>query len=219
LNGIIYLFGEAPTTKLRIEIRNHDPRERTEAPAITQQKISRLRTIVYEKHVMKIFVEDGSVLLKPIVLNFPDVSIEVLHVDPRIQRSIQVTRQEIADSIALKEKLLSEFASVREEPPRSKTFDDDTAEQQRYAHVLEERMKGLTPAEELFRKLDEATAQLEADWVDEIHYGFVDPSLVYCGRIHVYPSREEVMAYGRSGRIPELLREKGYDVEIAFVES
>jgi hypothetical protein len=219
LNGIIYLFGEAPATKPKIEIGSLNPHDRAEATASTLQKLGRVRNIVYEKHVKKIFVEDGSVLLKPIVLNFPNVDIEVLHVDPRIQRSIQVTRQEIADSIALKEKLLSEFATIREEPPKSKTFDDDPVEQERYAHVLEERMKGLTPADDLFHKLDEATAQLEVDWVDQIHYGFIDPSLVYCGRIHVYPSKEDVMAYGRSGRIPELLRERGYDVEIVFVES
>lgn len=219
MNGIIYLFGEAPAATLRKEIGSVNPDVRAKATASIQQKIRKLRVIVDEKHVKKIFVEDGSVSMKPIYLNFPDLNIEVLHVDPLVQRFIQATRQEIADSIELKEKLLSEFASIHEEPRKSQASNENPAEQERYAHVLKERMKGLTPAEELFYKLDEMTANLEAGWVDQIHYGFTDPSLVYCGRIHVYPSKEDVMAYGKSGRIPELLKERGYDVEVVFVES
>lgn len=219
MNGIIYLFGEAPAATLRKEIGSLNPDERANAIASTLQKIRRIRVIVDEKHVKKIFVEDGSISMKPIYLNFPDANIEVLHVDPVVKRFIEATRQEIADSIKLKEKLLSDFASIREEPPKSEASNGNLVEQERYAHVLKERMKGLTPAEELFYKLDEATANLEAGWVDQIHYGFTDPSLVCCSRIHIYPSKEDVMAYGKSGRIAELLKERGYDVEVVFVES
>ncbi len=219
MSGIIYLFGEAPAGTLRQEIGSLNPDERAKAIASTLQKIRRLRVIVDEKHVKKIFVEDGSISMKPIYLNFPDVNIEVLHVNSLVQRFIQATRQEIADSIKLKEKLLSEFARISEGPPKPEASNEDPAEQERYAHVLKERMSGLTPAEELFYKLDEATANVEAGWIDQIDCGFIDPSLVYCGRIHVYPSKEDVMAYGKSGRIPELLKERGYDVEVVFVES
>jgi hypothetical protein len=79
-------------------------------------------------------------------------------------------------------------------------------------------MKGLTPAEELFHKLDEATANIEAAWIEQVHYGFIDPSLVVCERMHVCPSKEDVMSYAKSGRMPELLTEIGYDVEVVFVE-
>lgn len=224
LSGKIYLFGEAPLGgTLKTEIASVNSAKGAKAIDVSQQKIQQnitmLRTMVDKKHAKKIFVEDGSVLVKPIMLNFPDVNVEVLHVDPQVQRFVRVTRQEIADSIALKERLMSEFASIREEPLKSEGSDEISAEQERYAHVLEERMKGLTPAEELFRKLDEATAHLEVGWVDQIYYGFIDPSLVVCGRIRIYPSKEDVMASGKSGRLPELLKERGYDVEVAFVES
>ena len=218
MSGKIYVVGEASIEALKIQIRSLNPNDTEKAIDSSLLKITMLRTIVDEKHVSKIFVEDGSVLVRPIILNFPDANVEVLHVDPQVQRFIRVTRQQMTDSIALKEKLMSEFGPVREEPPKPGESSKGSAEQERYAHVLEERMRGLASAEQLFHKLDEAMAGIEVEWVEQIHYGFVDSSLVVCGRIHVSPSKEDIMATGKSGRIPELLKEKGYEVELLFVE-
>jgi hypothetical protein len=219
LTGAIYLFGEASMGALKTQITSPNQEDMERAVDSSLVKITMLRTIVDEKHVKKIFVEDGSVLVRPITINFPDANVEVLHVDLQVQRFIHVTRQEIADSIALKEKLLSEFADIREEPLKSNESSVDPAKQERYAHVLQERMKGLTPADELFRRLDEAIVDLEVAWAEQINDGFIDPSLVVCGRVHIYPSQENVMNTGKSGRIPELLKERGYEVEVMFVES
>ena len=95
----------------------------------------------------------------------------------------------------------------------------DTSGRKRYALVLQERMRGLKPADDLFHKLDEAKANLELSWVSQIHLGFVDPSLLFCAKEHIYPDRETVIDFGKSGRIPDLLQEKGYNVEIVFVDS
>ncbi len=218
MGGKIYLFGEASIEALKTQITSTNPDDTEKAIDNSVQKIAMLRTIVDEKQVKKIFVEEESVLVRPIILNFPDANVEVLHVDPRVQRSIRVTRQQMADSVALKERLMSEFADIREGPQNADESGTHAAEHERYAHVLEERMKGLASAEELFHKLDEATSSIEVAWVEQIHDGFVDPSLVVCGRIHVCPSKEDVMASGKSGSMPELFKEKGYDVELLFVE-
>lgn len=218
LGGKIYLFGEASIEALKNKITSPNPEDTEKAIDSSVVKMSMIRTAVDDKHVKKIFVEDGSVLARPIIFNFPDSNVEILHIDPRVLRTIRVTRQQIADSIALKEKLMSEFAAVREEPPKSEESPKGSVEQGRYAHVLEERMKGLTAAEELYRKLDETISKLEGSWIEQIQDGFVDPALVVCDKIHVCPSKEDIMAYGKSGRIPEVLTEKGYDVELLFLE-
>jgi hypothetical protein len=218
LSGKIYIVGEASIEALKTQITSSNPDDTEKAIDNSLLKITMLRTIVDEKQVNKIFVEDGSVLVRPIILNFPNANVEVLHVDPQVQRFIRVTRQQMADSIALKERLMSEFAAVREGPRKSDESTEDSAEQERFARVLGERMKGLPTAEELSHKLDEATSGLEAEWVEQIHYGFIDPSLVVCGRIHVNPRKEDIIASGKSGRMPELLKERGYEVELLFIE-
>jgi hypothetical protein len=218
LSGKIYIVGEASIEALKTQITSSNPDDAEKAIDNSLLKITMLRTIVDEKQVSKIFIEDGSVLVRPIILNFPDANVEVLHVDPQVQRFIRVTRQQMADSIALKERLMSEFTAVREGSPKSDESTEHSAEQERFARVLGERMKGLPTAEELSHKLDEATAGLEAEWVEQIHYGFIDPSLVVCGRIHVNPRKEDIIASGKSGRMPELLKERGYEVELLFIE-
>jgi hypothetical protein len=218
LSGKIYIVGEASIEALKTQITSSNPDDTEKAIDNSLLKITMLRTLVDEKQVSKIFVEDGSVLVRPIILNFPDANVEVLHVDPQVQRFIRVTRQQMADSIALKERLMSEFATVRQGPSKLNESTEHLTEQDRFARVLEERMKGLPTAEELSHKLDEATAGLEVEWVEQIHYGFVDPSLVVCGRIHVNPRKEDIIVSGKSGRILDLLKERGYDVELLFVE-
>jgi hypothetical protein len=218
LSGKVYLFGEASIESLKNQITSPNPNDTDKAIDTSVLKISMIRTMVDDKQVKKIFVEEESVLARPIIFNFPDVDVEVLHIDPKVQRTIHLTRQKIANSIALKERLMSEFAGLRQEQTKPDTPSKNPAEQERYARVFAERMKGLTPAEELFHKLDEAIAKLEAAWAEQVQDGFADPSLVVCGRIHVCPSKEDVMAQAKSGRIPELLTERGYDVELVFVE-
>jgi len=216
----IYLFGEVRTGTSTDETSNNNLEEieATMAGKIFR-KISKLRSIVDEKHVKRIFVEAGGTSEKLITFIFRDIGVDVLHADPMVQRIINVAYREIADSIAMKEGLLSDFASIPEEPINPKGSHEEQTQRERYAHVLQERMKALTPADESFHKLDEATADLEAGWVDQIHKRFIDPSLLFCGKGHIYPSKEDVLAFGKSGRIPDLLQEKGYNVEIVFLES
>lgn len=59
----------------------------------------------------------------------------------------------------------------------------------------------------------------EVVWIDQIDAGFVDPSLVFCAKGHTYPDGENVMGLGKSGRIPDLLRERKHDVEVVSLES
>nr|MDO8099143.1 hypothetical protein [Candidatus Njordarchaeota archaeon] len=221
LTKTIYLFGEvhAVTSVDETSSNNLENIEPTTAGKILR-KISKLRNIVDEKHVRRIFVEAGGTSEKLITFIFREVGVEVLQADPIIKRIINVAYREIADSIAMKEDLLSDFANIPEEPINPKKGShEEQAQYERYAHVLQERMKALTPADGLFHKLDEATADLEAGWVDQIHKRFVDPSLLFCGKGHIYPSKEDILAVGKSGRIPDLLQEKGYNVEVVFVES
>jgi hypothetical protein len=178
-----------------------------------------LQTLVDEKRVKKIFVEEGSVLVRAILLNFPHAGTEVLHPDPKAQRIIRIIQQRIADSITLKEKLMSDFADIHQDPLISRESEEGSSNQERYSRVLEERMKPLSPATiwDLTQKLNEARAIMECSLVEQINDGFVDPSLVVCSRIHLSPSKEEIMSK-KSGRVPELLEEKGYDVEVLFLE-
>jgi hypothetical protein len=216
----IYLFGEVRTVT-SVDEANDDNLQDIEPTTAGKimRKISKLRNIVDEKHVRRIFAEAGGTSEKLITLIFRDIGVEILQADPMIQRIINVAYREIADSITMKEDLLSDFASISEEPTNPNGSHEEESQRERYTHVLQERMKALTPADELFHKLDEATATLENGWVDQIHKMFIDPSLLFCSKGHIYPSKEDILAVGKSGRIPDLLQEKGYNVEVVFVES
>lgn len=220
MGGRIYLFGEASIEALEMQALSSNPRDFEKAVDDSVLKITLLRTVVDEKHVRKIFVEEGSILARAIIVNFHDADAQVLHGDPKAQRAIRAIRWQIAESIALKEKLMQEFADIGGEPAVSGDTTETPSEQERYTRVLEERMKGLTPVPigELSQKLDETRAAIEVALVEEINDGFVDPSLVVCGIIHLSPSKEEIPTTKKSGRMPELLKEKGYDVEVLFLE-
>jgi hypothetical protein len=220
LGGKIYIFGEASIEALKTQARSSDPRDLEKAVGDSVLKITLLRTIVDEKHVKRIFVEEGSILARAIIVNFQDADPQLLHGDPKAQRAIRAIRWQIAESIALKEKLMQEFAGIGGEPAVSGDTTGTPSGQERYTRVLEERMKGLTPVpiEELSQKLEETRAAIEVALVEEINDGFVDPSLVVCGIVHLSPSKEEIPTTKKSGRMPELLKEKGYDVEVLFLE-
>jgi hypothetical protein len=220
LGGKIYLFGEASIETLKTQVESTNPQDLEKAVDDSVLKITLLRTLTDEKHVKKIFVEEGSALTRAIIVNFQDADPQVLHGDPEAQRDMKAIRLQIMESIALKEKLIQEFADISEEPAVSSDATETPSEQERYTRVLEERMKGLTPVpvEKLSQKLDETRAATEVALVEEINNGFVDPSLVVCGRIHLSPSKEETPTTRKSGRMPELLKEKGYEVEVLFIE-
>lgn len=193
---MIYLFGEIHSEAKLL----HGKAGTDDIMNELSMKICKLRSVIEEKHIKKVYFEGGwGAIWDFLIKEYPNVDVVALYEDPLITSSDIDLHMKI-------EQLL--------ERCRRNLADPQTVDYNIHRRLI-------AKIDEMHCTVGKIYAMRENYWVQHVQKTFMNPSLVYCGRAHICPVEEDREFFPLGDRIwlPELFKNRGYDVEIVFVES